>query len=210
MKPRRSASAVSAKPAQPRKFEPWRKARKQGIIWAGIGVAILATAYLGASYFALIGLLPLAIAVPLLQQAQRREYGLQLEQQAIRSLKLRPGWEARPNVMLPHGGDLDLMLISPQKKRFAIEIKSAKGFIYKRGLFASGETFTRLNGQAFERDPIAQVTKAAQQLEATPVIWMPEAFNNQTVIARSGVVLVQGGNLTLKRAVGAAKWWQWW
>lgn len=210
MKPRRPAPSVSHKPKQARQFEPWRKERKQGMIWGSIGLAILATAYLGTSYFALIGLIPLAIAVPLLKHAQAREYGLQSEQKAIRSLKLRPGWEARPNVMLPHGGDLDLMLISPQEKRFAIEIKSAKGFIYKRGLLASGESFTRLNGQAFERDPIAQVSKAAQQLAATPVIWMPEAFNNQTVLTRSGVLLVQGGSLRLKRAVGAAQWWQWW
>lgn len=151
-----------------------------------------------------------AIGVVLVKRAAAREHGQKIERDAIRGLIAvadKWGVSVEPNVSLRSGGDLDLLLTRADDARFAVEIKSHEGVLLKRSLFGAKESLVRLNGKKFDRDPCEQVQVAADEVDATPVIWLPSAEKAKTFHLKSGVIVVQGGLRQLRQAIGAKSWW---
>lgn len=182
-----------------RVFRPWRRD-------FGIGLAIFLLAGLGI-YLAdtlawRFGFLCLAIiGWAFVKRGANRFRGKRVEQFAIQDVSLPDGWVARPNFMVAGLGDLDLMIEAPDKQRFAVEIKSYNGV--KKAWFS--DSLRKLNGDRITPDPVAQVRRLADRTEATPVIWLPRALG-PTLKLSGGLMVVQGGERRLRRAIGAGGW----
>lgn len=192
--------------ANDKQFRPWVKPLLQGfgLISAGLMLTYFFKQYV-ACVLAGLGMVMLGLA--LVQRAQVRERGQRIERAALKKIKLPDEWYCEPNKKLPHGGDIDLFAVSPARKNFAIEIKSHDGALHKRGLLSSKEDLVRLNGKKFETDIVKQTLDAAAALNATPVIWFPQAQSSRTFSMKSGLIVVQGGQRQLKKAIGAGRWW---
>lgn len=191
-------------------FLPWLKQLISGLVLVGIGLFIAATSKLEHPYLAVAGLVVAAIGVVLVKRAAAREHGQKVERDAIKGLIAvadKWGVSVEPNVSLRSGGDLDLLLTRADDARFAVEIKSHEGVLLKRSLFGAKESLVRLNGKKLDRDPCEQVLVAADEVDATPVIWLPSAEKAKTFHLKSGVIVVQGGLRQLRQAIGAKSWW---
>ena len=206
--------AVSSASRAP--FRPWI-----GKLKVGLGFLILGplAAYLGQDWIlsvAIFGWLITMIGFVFLGQALVRMNGQWIEQRAIKSLRLPPGWRVTPNVLVKGIGDIDIDIVieSPSSERFAVEIKSHKGVKWKKGWFGIGDgELVRLNGRKLERDPVGQVIRAAEAIDATPVLWFPAApwsvsvSGNAQFTMKSGVIVVQGSERLLQKALGAKFAW---
>lgn len=188
-------------------FTPWLSQLFSGltVTTGGLGIAYIARA--DHPYVAIAGLGVTGIGVAILKRAQARERGQRVERKAISELKLPENWTVEPNHMLPWGADLDLLITSPDGARFAVEIKSYEGALLKRSFFGREESLVRLNGKKFDQDPIGQALRAAEAVDATPIIWMPAAKSSKTFPLKNGVIVVQGHQRQLKQALGATTWW---
>lgn len=140
-----------------------------------------------------------------------RMHGIATEQRALRRLRVPAGWEVHPNVAMGHG-DIDLVLVSPDRTAFAVEIKSWEGLRRKRTLLGfGGAVLVKRNGHEPDTDPIAQTLREARALAATgkyprvvPILWVPNG--SFWTFRHEGVKVVNGGAWRLRRAVGAG-WW---
>lgn len=117
------------------------------------------------------------------------------------------GWSMQTNVMLKRGGDLDLLVVGPDKNRYAVEIKSYQGVKLKRTRFGNKEELRYRDGRPFTRDPVDQVLQAAEEVNARPFIWLPDARSAKTIQMRCGVQVVQGNSKNLLKAIGASSKW---
>lgn len=204
--------AVSSTSRAP--FRPW-----MGQIKLGLGFLILGplAAYFGHDTIlsvAIFGWLITMIGFVFLVHALLRINGQWIEQRAIKSLRLPPDWRFTQNVLVKGIGDIDIVIESPSSERFAVEIKSHKGVKWKKGWFGIGDgELVRLNGRKLERDPVGQVIRAAQAIDATPVLWFPAApwsvslSGNARFKMKSGVIVVQGSERQLQKALGARSAW---
>lgn len=187
-------------------FTPWLKPLIQGLSLISVGLAVaFFLSHFPVAVLAGLGLIMLGLA--LVQRAQMRERGQRIERAALKKIKLPQDWICEPNKALPYGGDIDLYAVSPAQKSFAIEIKSHNGAIRKTSLFGGKEELVRTNGKKFETDIVQQVLNASAALEATPVLWFPEAEAQKTFSMKSGVIVVLGGPRQIKKAIGASRWW---
>jgi len=155
--------------------------------------------------FITICLASCAIGVMILGKVWARYRGTLVEKRSIRWLRLPSGWRKESNV--PVGkGDLDLLVVGPENKRFAVEIKSYQGIQLRRSSFGKTEELRYRDGRAFSRDPVNQVLRAAEHTNALPVLWLPEAKSAKVIRMKCGVTVVQGGGGDLLRAIGAKGW----
>lgn len=195
-------------------FRPW-----MGQIKVGLGFLIPGplAAYFGHDTIlsvAIFGWLITMIGFVFLGQALVRMNGQWIEQRAIKSLRLPPDWRVTPNVLVKGIGDIDIVIESPSSERFAVKINSHKGVKWKKGWFGIGDgELVRLNGRKLERDPVGQITQAAKIINATPVLWFPAApwslslSGNARFKMRSGVIVVQGSERQLRKALVAVSIW---
>lgn len=135
-----------------------------------------------------------------------RYRGTLVERYSVRKLRLPAGWRKESNVALRRGGDLDLLLIGPEDKRFAVEIKSYRGVQLKRASFGKAEELRYKDGRSFSKDPVRQVLAAAEETNSLPVLWMPEAPSTKTLHMKCGVVVVQGKSGNLIKAINGKNW----
>lgn len=129
--------------------------------------------------------------------------GLYIENKYISSLKLPKDWKIERNLVLPSGGDLDVLVTDPNKNRFAIEIKSHDGAMLRKKWITGGEYIVRLNGKKFRTDPVKQVELAAEHLGARPVVWFPVSKIKHPLRLKNGTTIVHGEQRYLKREIGA-------
>jgi hypothetical protein len=188
------------------KFAPWRKDLAIALASMVLGVLVVVATQPGLSGMG-AGAIIILFGMVFLRRWSIRRRGKKIESRAIRGLNPPVGWLAKPNERLPSGEDLDLLLISPEGRRFAVEIKSHQSARIKRSLFGSGEWLTYPDGRKFTKDPIAQVLRAGEIARAEPVIWFPVSTRKFRSHLRSGVIVVGGGRLSLLKAVGAKPWW---
>lgn len=156
--------------------------------------------------FVTICLTSSVIGLVILGKVWIRYRGTLVERRSVRQLKLPDGWKKESNLPLSRDGDLDLLVTGPMGERFAIEIKSYQGVVMKRAMFGKSEELRYRDGRPFSRDPVAQVLKASEEKNASPVIWLPEAPAARLIRMKCGVLVVQGGPSGLARAIGARKW----
>lgn len=133
--------------------------------------------------------------------------GVVIERRAVATLRLPSDWEVSPDIAVRGLGNCDLLLVSPEEIRFAIEIKSAESARKVWFGWFTQDEIRKSNGKRFERDPVKQILKVSERLEAKPVLWFPRASKRRTFKTRSGVLVVQGNRRVLERAVGAR--WGW-
>lgn len=142
-----------------------------------------------------------------LQDKHYRKRGVEIEQKAIAGLDLPSTWRVQPNLPVAGLGDADIFIVDPDGKSWAIEIKSYEGARKAPFSFFQKHEIVRPNGKPFERDPIKQVLAVAQELNASPILWLPKAKYHRPIKTRSGVVVVQGGPKKLEQAIGARTSW---
>lgn len=134
-----------------------------------------------------------------------RYRGTLVEKRVIRRLRLPEGWVTQANVPLKRGGDLDLLVVDPARHRYAVEIKSYQGVMLKRTMFGGKEELRYRDGRPFTRDPVEQVLRAAEETDAFPVLWLPEAASTRTIYMKCGLQVVQGSSKNLMKAIGAKR-----
>lgn len=145
------------------------------------------------------------IGFMLLSNGWVRYRGTLVEKRSIRRLRIPASWRMESNVKLRQG-DLDVLLRGPDGQRYAVEIKSFRGVKLKRG--AGGvEELRYKDGRPFSKDPVAQTLRAAEETNALPVLWLPEAPPAKTFQMQCGLIVVQGNGKSLLRAVGARHAW---
>lgn len=189
-------------------FAPWRADLKTGLLTFLIGAGLLVAGFMGQSLGLGMGGFVLAwFGWGRLQRGLSRRRGKTVEVSAVKKLKMPSGWRATPNRSVHTGGDVDVVLESPQEKEFAVEIKSYEGIqVVSTWLGFGDPKFLRINGKPFDRDPVAQTMRNAEALKAVPVLWLPNG-DGKTIKLRSGLIIVQGGHRRLLRAVGATPWY---
>ncbi len=174
-----------------------------GVVLTVLGLFAISLSIEQYLYAAIVGAGIVAIGLRMIMVAMTRAHGQRVEQRAIASLELPATWICELNVLLDEGGDLDILLTSPLRNQFAVEIKSYKGVLVKTGLwFAGREALVKLNGSKIRPDPIDQVRKSAGKFGATPVLWLPEAKSNKILRLKDDLVVVQGSQKLLKHALG--------
>lgn len=136
------------------------------------------------------------IGLYLLKRSFARIYGIVSERRHTSRLSLPEGWEKKTNVILPYGGDADLVIKTDRKLRFVIEIKSYR--CVKKTLFGG---LVKCNGEKPQGDPIKQAKRAADALEGIPVLWLP-AGKKKTFLL-DGVLIVHGPHDELIKQVSA-------
>jgi hypothetical protein len=194
----------------PTPFRPWLRQQAIGLGLL-IGGLLIALAYPDQSLGLFAGGLAVAVTgAVLLQRAFVRMRGQRIERDAIASLRAaasRWGIKVESTCPLRSGGDLDALVVLQDGTRWAIEVKAYEGVLIKRGFFGRTEHLVRSNGRRFPRDPCVQVGGAAREYQAKPVIWLPAASRTMTLRLKSNVVVVQGDEGQLGRAIGAKRWW---
>lgn len=194
-------------------FKPWRKGFIGGSTLIGAGLVLL----LGATRTPPLSIPPLLASFACIglgglwvKSAFARWNGKNIEQKSINSLDLPEGWIVTPNYLIKGGGDIDLLIQSPDGQTFAVEIKSLQNVEVKPGfLMITRASLVRSDGKKLADDPIGQTLKNAEIVDATPVLWCPKA-------AKSGVhkvgrvVVVLGGKKRLSKALGIRRApWSW-
>lgn len=98
-----------------------------------------------------------------IRKKERLEAGLTAESESLQLLlrQLPLGWIVEASVEVPGAGDVDLFVTSPNKKYFAIEIKS-----HKTKVFFDGKDLRRSNGSLFEKDFLLQSVRASEGLRS--------------------------------------------
>ncbi|HQU15465.1 MAG: hypothetical protein B7Z66_07270 [Chromatiales bacterium 21-64-14] len=180
-----------------RRFHPWRLDLAGAMLFL-----LLAAVTLRAARHDLLYILPAALfgfaAWRALGSYSRRHYGKRLERQALRALRRASKWPVATNVPVPGGGggDIDAVLdgpfrsVNPERggghRRIAIEVKSWAGLRVHNGhlVHNSGRP---IGG----KDPIAQVLREAQAIDAVPVLWMPSA-RRRSAFEYRGALVVNG------------------
>lgn len=135
-----------------------------------------------------------------IKKSYYRVRGRRVEAKAIDSIKLPKGWKVTRNVPLPRLGDADMVITSPKGGRFVVEIKSFEG-AKKSKWWDRKQEIVRLSGRSFSKDAIAQVLSQSDVLGATPVLWLPLAKPQRPFKTRSKVLVVQGSNKQLLKAL---------
>lgn len=138
-----------------------------------------------------------------------RVRGVYIERRAVKGLRLPADWELIPDVPVPGLGNCDALIVNPADERYAVEIKSAQSA--KKVWFSlfTKDEIRKASGQRFARDPVEQVNKVAERLDAQAVLWFPKASRSRSFKTRSGVIVVQGNERMLERAIGARRGWFW-
>lgn len=157
--------------------------------------------------FLTICLASCVIGIMILSKVWVRYRGTLVEQRAIRRLRLPEGWSMDSNVKLNRDGDLDLLVVNSDHQRYAVEIKSYQGVKLKRARFGWTEELRYRDGRSFSKDPVKQVLRAAEETNALPVIWLPEAPSAKTIHMQCGVQVVQGSSRDLLKAMGKKRGW---
>jgi len=126
------------------------------------------------------------LSLPSEEQRAASQRGLEVEAQAIADARrhLPSGWALDSNVILAENGDCDLFITSPDRRSFAIDIKSRRG---PPDLQASEPD----RNKSWD-DIHAQIDLAARQLQGKPVLWLPTgdarntgAFGKMTYVSGS-------------------------
>lgn len=128
-----------------------------------------------------------------------------LKKKAIHSLRLPNDWVIKPNVMYPGVGDIDLVLETPEKEKWAIEIKSQQLVELKMGWFSGPQIYLR--GKQMKPDPLTQMERNADLIEATGILWFPQVKQKSRKRLKSGNWVVMGGRNQLEKALGIRAWW---
>lgn len=169
------------------------------------GALLIYVGWERSGFVVFVGIAMAIVGTVLLQRLSNRFRGRRVEQKAIRKLRLPDGWDVEANVPLPGMGDADLLVISPKGRRFSIEIKAFRGVALKQAtIFSKGENLTYPSGQRIIPDPIHQAIQNAEILNATPVIWLPEAKGKPVQRFKKSGVIVAQGHRAIRRAIGAS------
>lgn len=190
-------------------FVPWLPELLLGSGFLGVGALPVVLFWGDATsrpVFLAICMTSCMIGLLFLGRVWARYRGTLVEKRAVRRLRLPEGWKARMNVQVKHG-DLDLLIEDPGGVRYAVEIKSYQGIRLQRGTFRNKEELRYRDGRAFSRDPVEQVLRAAEELDARPLIWLPEARSAKVLRMKCGVQVVQGNGKNLMKVVGARSRW---
>lgn len=187
-------------------FRPQLMQQAWGVALCACGLAMV---YFSQTQLGLlIGMSVIGMGLVFLKRAFWRDHGQIIERKAIKTLsKLSDGWSVDANIVLDGLGDLDALVTHDDGRRIAIEIKSYKSALLKRSMFGRSEELVRGNGRRFEKDPCAQVLKAANAVCATPLLWLPAAEHAKTFHLRNGVVVVLGNINQLRHAIGDKRRW---
>jgi len=188
---------------------PWARQSRVGGALLLVGGAGAAGAYAqGWGWETVIVCLAIGgVGAAMLQAAYARWHGKRIEQRAIASLKWPAGWTATPNVGLPGGGDVDLLVGSPTGERFAIEIKALRDVEVRVPFLGLGRPrIIKKGGKSVREDPVAQARAAALAVQARPVLWFPQARGRRFKRRGEDLVVVFGSAAKLQRALGLRRW----
>jgi hypothetical protein len=189
--------------------KPWARQTRVGSSLLLAGASGAAAAYaLKAPWEVPVGLGAVALlGCFLLHQAYARWRGKYIEKRAIGSLSWPEGWIATPNIGLPGGGDVDLLVEAPTGERFAIEIKAFRDVDVKVPFLGLGRPrIVTKAGRRVREDPVAQARAAAQAVEARPVLWFPQGRGRAFKRRGEDLMVVFGSGPKLQRALGLRRW----
>lgn len=158
---------------------------------------------------ACIGFVAARLLVAEVRNRWFRSRGRRIERRAVDSLRLPKGWTIKANVPVPGLGDCDCLIIAPNNKRYAVEVKSSESVKKVWFRLFSKDEIRRGDGARFHRDFIGQVLRVSHRLDAIPVLWMPRARRRAPFRSASGVLVVQGGRKCLEKAIGARMGFLW-
>lgn len=187
-------------------FKPWALQERIGtaMMIAGGGLG-----YIGMEWesraFMVAGGIALVLGMVVMSRVGARKRGKRIEQKAIRGISLPDGWEMEANKLIPDLGDADLFIKGPNEK-FVIEIKSHANVSYDRGGMFFGSEKLLAKGKSISPDPLIQAKKAAERLNATPVVWFPEAQTKKRFKSKDGILIVWGTPRSLLIGIGAKSW----
>lgn len=150
---------------------------------------------------------PLRTKAQIVKDEYHRIFGMFIQMQAVDTLTLPPGWTKKTNLYHKLIGDVDLLITSPAKNMFNVEIKAWHGVTVHNG------------GLAKKRDNHKSVADAERQLWRQvyawkdgrfrqPILWLPadtenEFFEYQPLGKKGKIIVVNGDQETLKRAIKA-------
>lgn len=150
---------------------------------------------------AVIGFFPLRSSFNAWKQGKNRQFGIQVENQAIEKLRqsLPTDWEIERNLSAGSIGDIDLVVTLPDRKRYVVEIKSWGGL---RQNWTGW--LVKMSGAGLHKNVVRQVWQQCNAVGSRrPVIWMPLAKNQTYFNHRKGIMVVNGDHTTLLEAL---KW----
>lgn len=190
-------------------YRPWVEQAKGGAFLLIIGM-ILWWLGLVLQNFPLIalGFLSDLVGIILLNRALVRWTGQRVERIAFNRLTLPDGWTSVANVPVPGLGDADILVTSPTGLRFVIEIKSFRDVVRKKTLIS--EQLVDSKGYSLKRDPVGQVLKLAERLNAKPILFFPRSKLKGDFVMRNGVAVACGNHKFLKRALGLGRMFSIW
>jgi hypothetical protein len=190
-------------------FAPWRKGLiGSSVLLAAGGAALyvtLKTPPMNLGAFGISASL-LAIGGFWMKSSLARLSGKQIEQSSIRTLKLPDDWKVQPNYLLRSGGDIDLLIVSPDGIRYAVEIKSQTNVAVQHSFMGLGKSrLVDRAGKKLSQDAVKQAKNAAAEVDAQPVIWFPKGDGPTSKV--DGVTVVFGNSKGLKKAIKAPVGW---
>ena len=104
---------------------------------------------------------------PKLEEEEAKRWGREVEKEAQQEVQLHKpaNWQLWLNQPLDCGGDADIVLELPEKKRIVVDVKS-----YRGTLRAEGFSLIRADG-VYWNEVAESAKRQARELKALPIVW---------------------------------------
>jgi hypothetical protein len=151
-------------------------------------------------------LVSIAFGLLILNSSLARIRALRQEPKAVSKIRLPSGWKKSDLLGKEHGNKVGLLLISDDGTRYAVLIKPYQGVMIRRFKMGKSESLHYKDGRMFSLDPVKSALTLAEEAECLPVLWLPNAKAERPLRMKCGLVVVQGDERQLMKAVHGGGW----
>lgn len=171
-----------------------------------LGCALLLVAWLMLPEWA--AAVPGVLGLWMLKRSSARYHGIRTEIRAFNKLDLPASWTVKQSQPVVGLGDVDIMAVSPDGVRYAIEVKAHRMVTVTRPFLGFGGGI-RYKGAKPPKDPVKQVLQLSARLNAKPIVWFPNAPTNGVYRfpGNPEYHIVLGKPRGVRRAMGITGFW---